>query len=530
MTGGVYRKVGVAALIMTASVFLSRVLGVLRESTIAALGGATAAVDAYKVAFVLPEILNHMLASGFLSITFIPIIARYWADGDQAGGWRVASVILTLFGLALSVLVVAAMVLAPGLITLVAPGRTDPLFQAMAVRMTRILLPAQLFFFAGGIFMAVQFARERFLLPALAPLIYNLGIILGGLLLAPRMGVEGFAWGALAGALAGNFLLQVIGAAKAGMRYVPAFDWRHPDLKRYILLTLPLMLGLTATFSTEIFSKLFGSFLPEGAIAHIDFAWRIMLMLVAFFGQAVGVAAYPFLARLAADKHLADMNRLLNNTLRYLALVIPVSFLVFVLRHEIVRVLFERRGFLPDDTQATALALAGMLVGAAAFAAQTVVNRGFYAMQNTLLPSVCSTVAVIASLPLYWFGLTTLGVLGIGLAISCSAFVQVLVLFAVWNRRSNNTGARGVYLFYGKSLLVSLPVAGLLMMTHRLMLQWIDGAAFFGSLALIAIQGLFFILFMAAATWLFNMEEARMLWHRIAQRATQRRKPATGNP
>jgi O-antigen ligase len=87
-----------------------------------------------------------------------------------------------------------------------------------------------------------------------------------------------------------------------------------------------------------------------------------------------------------------------------------------------------------------------------------------------------------------------------------------------------------VYLFYGKSLLVSLPVAGLLMMTHRLMLQWIDGAAFFGSLALIAIQGLFFILFMAAATWLFNMEEARMLWHRIAQRATQRRKPATGNP
>jgi putative peptidoglycan lipid II flippase len=112
---------------------------------------------------------------------------------------------------------------------------------------------------------------------------------------------------------------------------------------------------------------------------------------------------------------------LLNNTLRYLALVIPVSFLVFVLRHEIVRVLFERRGFLPDDTQATALALAGMLVGAAAFAAQTVVNRGFYAMQNTLLPSVCGTVAVVASLPLYWFGLTTLGVLGIGLAISCSA-------------------------------------------------------------------------------------------------------------
>lgn len=521
MTGGVYRKVGLAALIMTASVFLSRVLGVLREAAIAALGGATAAVDAYKVAFILPEILNHMLAGGFLSITFIPIAARYFAENDEAGGWRAASTILNIFGLILLLLIVAAMVLAPALIGLVAPGRTDPLFQAMAVRMTRILLPAQLLFFAGGIFMAVQFARERFFLPALAPLIYNLGIIVGGVLLAPNIGVEGFAWGALAGAMVGNFMLQAVGAARAGMRYKPMLDWRHPDLKPYILMTLPLMLGLTMTFSTEIFSKLFGSFLPAGAIAQIDYAWRIMLMLVAFFGQAAGVASYPFMARMAAQKHLSELNQLLNNTLRYLALVIPVSVLVFVVRHEIVRVLFERRAFLPEDTQATALALSGMLVGAAAFAAQTVVNRGFYAMRNTLLPSVCGTVAVVAGLPLYWFGLKILGVLGIGLAISCSALLQVLVLFAVWNRRTDNTGSGAVYAFYGKSLLVALPVAGLLHITQGLLLQWIDNAAFFGSLALIAIQGMLFIVVMAGATRVFKIEEARLLWRNIAQRATK---------
>jgi putative peptidoglycan lipid II flippase len=524
MAAGMYRKVGLAALIMTASVFLSRVLGVLRESTIAAIGGAGIAVDAYKVAFVVPEILNHMLASGFLSITFIPIIAKYLADGDHAGGWRIASVILTLFGLLLSALILVAMLFAPELITLLAAGRDEPEFRALAVRMTRILLPAQLFFFAGGIFMAVQFAKERFLIPALAPLIYNMGIIVGGILLAPRLGVEGFAWGALGGALIGNCLVQLIGAGRAGMRYFPDFNWRHPDVRRYLLMTLPLMLGLTMTFSTEIFSKFFGSFLPAGAIAQIDFAWRIMLMLVAFFGQAAGVASYPFLARMAAEQRLAEMNHLLNDTLRYLALVIPVATLVFVLRHEIVRLLFERRAFLPSDTEATAMALAGMLLGAAAFAAQTVVNRGFYAMRNTWLPSVYGSAAVIASLPLYWFGLKVLGVLGVGLAISCSALCQVLVLFAVWNRRIDNTGSRAVYAFYGKIILMSLPVAGLLMLTQRFLLQRIDIAVVTGNVALIAIQSIIFILIMAVATWMFRIKEARLLWHKAAQRARRGRK------
>ncbi|MCJ8502293.1 murein biosynthesis integral membrane protein MurJ [Desulfatitalea alkaliphila] len=524
MTGGVYRKMGLATLIMTVSVFLSRALGVLRESTIAALGGAGVAVDAYKAAFILPEILNHLLASGFLSITFIPIVARYLAQDDAAGAWRIASTIITLLGGLLALLTLAAMVLTPQLIAIVVPGRDDPQFQAMAIRMTRILLPAQLFFFAGGIFMAVQFVKERFLVPALAPLIYNLGIILGGLLLTPRMGVEGFAWGALAGALIGNCLLQWIGARRAGLRLFFSPAWRHPDLSAYIRLTLPLMVGLTMTFSTEIFSKFFGSYLPAGAIAHIDYAWRIMLVLVAFFGQAVGVAAYPFMARLAAQNQLAEMNRLLNNTLRYLALVIPMAGLLLVVRHEVVRILFERRAFLPADTQATALALAGMLLGAAAFAAQTVVNRGFYATRNTLLPSVYGSAAVIAGLPLYWIGMTTLGVLGVGLAISCSALIQVVLLYTLWNRRSGNSGSREVYRFYGKSILLTIPVAVLLLSIHRILLPWIDTTAFAGSLLMLMVQGVLFLLLMAVAARLFNIEEARILRQRIQNRFSGKHK------
>jgi putative peptidoglycan lipid II flippase len=394
------------------------------------------------------------------------------------------------------------------------------------VRMTRILLPAQFFFFIGGLFMAVQFARERFLWPALAPLIYNVGIIAGGLALTAHIGVEGFAWGALAGAFAGHLCLQLIGVLKLGLRYRPAFDWRHPDLRRYIVLTLPLMFGLTMTFSTEVFSKFFGSFLPEGAITHIDFAWRIILMVVGFFGQAVGVAAYPYLAQMASERRLDEMNRLFNAALRYLALVIPVSCLVFVLRHEIVRVLFERWEFGAGDTRATAMALAGMAVGAVAFSAQTVVNRGFYAMQNTLLPAVYGSVAVLLSLPLYWIGLKTLGVLGIGLAISFSALVQVTVLFAVWNRRSANTGSRRVYLFYGKSALIALPLTGILMLTQNLLLQWISVATLAGNVAVIIVQGTIFLLLMAVATRILNIEEARLLWQGIKKRFGKRAIPS----
>lgn len=518
MGASVYRKVGVAAIIMMASIFLSRVLGVLRESVLAALCGAGTEVDAYKAAFVLPEILNHITASGFFATTFIPIFSRYLAAKDDAGAWRIFSIILSIFGLGLCALIAGAMVLAPQLMALLTHGRPDPIFQVMAARMTRILLPAQFFFFVGGILMATQYAREQFLKPALAPLIYNLGIIVGGMALARPLGVEGFAWGALGGAFVGHFLLQILGSGRQGMRFSLVFEWGHPDVRRYLLLTLPLMFGLTMTFSTEIFSKFFGSYLPAGAITHIDFAWRIILMLVGFFGQAVGVAAYPFLARLAAEKRLSEMNQLFNNTLRYLALVIPVSLLVFVVRHEIVAVLFQRGGFTAADTSATALALAGMVVGAVAFTAQTVVNRGFYALQNTLLPTVYGSLAVLLSLPLYWVGLKTLGVLGIGLAISASALAQVGLLYTVWNRRSCNAGSRGVYRFYFKTLLVSLPVAGILMASQRFWLSWIGGGSLWRSLLLIGVQTLLFLLLMATATWLFRIEEARALWRKAAGR------------
>ncbi len=231
MAQSLYKKVSIASIIMMSSVFLSRVIGIFREAVIAHIGGATGEVDAYLVAFLIPDVLNHIVASGFLSITFIPIFSSYLIANEEDKGWEVFSIILTCFGSLLLFLIIIASVFTPEFIDIVAPGINEPALRKSAIRMTRIIMPAQFFFFAGGLFMAVQFSKERFFLPALAPLLYNMGIIAGGVFLGSWLGIEGFSWGVLLGAFLGNFALQYLGARKIGMKFYPLFDLKHPELK-----------------------------------------------------------------------------------------------------------------------------------------------------------------------------------------------------------------------------------------------------------------------------------------------------------
>lgn len=507
MAASLSKKVGIASLIMMASVFTSRVIGVFRESVIACIGGRGEAVDAYQIAFILPDILNHIVASGFLSITFIPIFSRYLAQDREAAGWRIFSIIFNCFGALLVVMVVAAEIFTPSLIALAAPGLKSPAVIAQVITMTRIILPAQLFFFAGGMFMAVQFAKERFFLPALAPLVYNAGIILGGLLLGPRFGMVGFSWGVLAGAFAGNFVLQYWGAKKLGLRMIPIFVFRHPEFSTYLKITLPLMFGLTMTFSHELFIRFFGSFLPPGSIAGLNYAKLVMLVVVGVFGQAVGAATYPFIARLVAENKLSEANRLLNAALRHLALIIPATAMIMVLRSEVVGLLFQRGKFAAADTADTAGLLVFMMPGAVAFAAQTLVVRGYYAMQNTLFPAVFSTIAVLASIPVYLLGMRAFGARGIALAGALAALFQVILLYALWNRRSANPGSQRVYAFYGKMTVLSLFIGLFLEWFKHAALSGIDATGGLGRLAICGSVGAVFLAIVTAAGFLLRITE-----------------------
>jgi putative peptidoglycan lipid II flippase len=519
MSKSLYQKVGIASLILMASQFLSRLIGLFREMAIAFAGGARGDVDAYQIAFVIPEILNHIVASGFLSVTFIPIFSGYLAENREDEGWKVFSIILNSFGCLLIVFIAIAMFCAPALMTWIAPGIKDPTILAKAVRMTRIILPAQFFFFTGGMLTAVQFARETFSFPALAPLIYNIGIISGGLLLGSVLKMEGFSWGVLAGSFIGNFAVQYYGAKKIGMKYSPIFNFTHPELLAYIRLTLPLMVGLTMSFSTEFFLKFFGSYLPEGSIACLNYGLRIMFILVGLLGQAIGTASFPYLSRLAAENKIQEMNHLLNRTLKYLSLIIPFSMLLIVLRHETVSTLFQRGRFDAAATAQTAGILTFLMIGAFAFAAQTVVVRGYYAVKNTLFPAIYSSIGVAVSIPIYIAGMKLMGTGGVALAISFSAVIQVIFLYILWNRRSRNTESGSVYRRYTQMLLLSLPIGLILEGIHRGIVIWFPFRGLIGNLMICTGISLIFLCLILTFGHFFKIEEITTTFRKLFRKA-----------
>jgi len=440
----VTRSMSIAAIIMMASVFLSRITGMLREVTLANIGGTGSEMDAYVAAFLIPELLNHFLAGGFLSVTFIPIFQKYLSAGDEAGAWRTFSNLVTVGSAAFAVFLPAAVILAPWILSFTGLKNQDPATFALTVRLTRIILPAQMFFYWGAFLMAVQYARQQFFLPALSPLCYNFGIIAGGILLAPRLGVEGFAWGVLIGAFVGNVAVQLPGALRAGMRYSLRFAPADPEFLHYVKITIPLVAGLGMTFSNEIFFRFFASFLPGGAVASANYALRTMMILVGVFGQASGVAFYPYLTKLAAEKAYGKMSELLNGMISKIALyLLPLTGIMMALAPQVILILYEHGRFTEASTRETAPILVTYLIGAFASSVSILAARPFYALQKTLLPMVISTGVSLLSIPLYIIFSKRMGASGLGLASGVAMTAQFLILYIIWGKRYGGLSAAG---------------------------------------------------------------------------------------
>ncbi len=425
---------GTAALIVSAGVLLSRILGQLREIIFASLLGATASTDEYVAAFAIPDFLNYLLAGGFLSITFIPILSRFLARDDEAGGWEALSAIIRPVAVGIVALVAAGWLVAPQVIDLLFP-RFSPDQIDNTVRFTRIILPAQVFFVLGALFSAVQYTKGVFTIPTLAPIIYNLGIIVGGVAWAIVSGAspEGFVWGALIGAFVGNFALQWWGAHRVGMRLNLRIPWRHPVLKEYLLIAFPLMIGQSIVVLDETFMRVFGQFVSEGAATELNYARRTMLVPVGVIAQAVGVAAYPFLARLFAEGRIVEMRDNVDRALRWvLILSMAATGLVAAMTVPIVRALFERGQFTVASTTNTAEALFFYAFAIPVWGGLQILNRAFYARREMWTPVVVGTAATIAAIPLYVIMQNTFDLRGVALASTLALAVYTGILAAVW--------------------------------------------------------------------------------------------------
>ena len=297
------RRIAAATGIVMTSVLLSRILGFFRDWTVAHQIGANASTSAYYTAFTLPDFLNYLIAGGSLSVTFIPVFAKYVTEKREDEGWRVFSTVVTVMGFALVTLVMLGEIFAAHLVKYIAPG-FKPAELQQTIFLTRLMLPAQICFYEGSILSAVQYAKGHFVIPSLAPLVYNIGIIIGGVLLSSRIGITGFAVGVLGGAIAGNFLLQIYGAHRVGAIYFPNFNVRHPGFWMFLKLSVPIMLALSLSFVDDWIIRWFGSYLQPASITWLSYGKTLMRVPLGMVGQAIGVASFPILAQLYSEKKI----------------------------------------------------------------------------------------------------------------------------------------------------------------------------------------------------------------------------------
>jgi putative peptidoglycan lipid II flippase len=424
-------SLGAAALLLSSAVFLSRVIGYLREVFVASRFGANGETDAFYAAFTIPDVLNYFLAGGTLSITFLPLYARYLAAHDEAQANHVLSVIATWVLGVLALLVLVGELVAGTVVAHVFDG-LSPAALASCIRYTRILLPAQLCFFAGGLLSATLYARGHFKAAAIAPLLYNVGIIAGGLILGGSLGTESLVWGALVGAFAGPFLVPAVAAWRAGARPRPSLAVRHPALREWLVQTLPLMLGVSLVTADDWILRYFAQG-NEGQISLLNYAKRLVAVPIAVVGQAIGQASMPFFARLFATGQREELCDTFVRTARTAGVwALLLSAWIAALAEPLTDLLYRWGAFSLGKVSPTALYVAIFCAAVPLFTLQGLMARAFYAAGNTLTPMVAGTVVTVLALPLYKVLFVSFGVVGLaiasGLGILCHTVSLALLL------------------------------------------------------------------------------------------------------
>ena len=433
---------GGAAVVVAGSVLLSRILGLVREGLLAGSLGVNVDGDLYRQAFAIPDFLNYLMAGGYLTITLIPILSRHLAGGDEPAANRAFTSVFRFMAIAI-VTLTGILVLAAAPIVNLVFVELGPEQQRELTALTRIVLPAQVFLVLGSLFMAAQYARRRFLFPALAPLVYNLGIILGGIT-AAAMGdssPRGFLLGAVAGSVVGNFGLQWWGAHRTGTRLLSPVRGRS-SVGEYLLLALPLMLGQSVAVLDEQFIRWFGQ-IQEGATSGLSFARHLNMVPVGVIAQAAGVAAYPFLARLAAegkDDELADTTgRAAAQTLFIAAAAAAVT---IAIARPLVRIILEYGAFTSADTEQVSSLLMILALSIPAWGLHQILSRHFYAKRRMWMPVLIGTAATAAAVPA-WLGLyRDRGVSGFALASTLVMIGYALAMLVAWGA---DVGRRHVF-------------------------------------------------------------------------------------
>lgn len=423
-----------ATVVLMVSVFLSRIIGLVRVKYIMWLFGSGMKADALNGAFVLPDMISYFLVGGAASITFVTILTRYRETGREKEGERSLSVILTTMYLVLGGAIVLGEIFAPWFVRLQFSGY-DAEKAALCVKLTRILLPAQLFFFAGGVFGAVLLVRKQFNVQAVSPLIYNLGTILGGVLLVKQLDVSSLAIGTVAGAFFGPFFLNWLFARRAGARYRPILDWHDEGLHEWVRLSLPLMAGVSLVTADSWIIAHFASKIG-GAVSQFNYAKQFFTAPMAVLAQAAGAASMPFFASLWAKQNRVEFaTSVADSVSRVACLGLLAASAMIALGKPAIDLIFTGGRFSRADAGQCAAYFAVFSISMCMWSAQAIYSRAFYAAGNTFVPMAAGTIVTAVSLPIYTMLFHGFGATGLAVASDIGIAMQTLAIAGLLHKR-----------------------------------------------------------------------------------------------
>jgi len=515
------RQIARAAGTVMIAFILSNLVGVVRGMVITGAFGTTADLDSFNAANRIAELLFNLVAGGALGSAFIPIFTGFLVREDRKGAWKLASGVINLITLILVLISLLVWVFAPqivrdGLYVLV--PESDPVQIDLTVRLLRIMLPSVVIFGISGIVMGMLNAHQVFLVPAIAPVMYSLGMIFSTLVFPKTWGIQRLAYGVVLGALA-HLLVQL-----PRLLRLPQRSWqfilglKDKAVREVLILMGPRVLGAAVVQINFIANTVIALGQPEGSVSAITLAFALMLMPQMAIAQSAAIASLPtFSAQVAQGKH-DEMRASLASTLRVvLLLAIPASIGLILLRVPLVQVLYQRGEFDANSTQLVAWALLWYAAGLVGHSLVEILSRAFYALHDTRTPVIVGVGAMGLNILLSILlskAFVTVGWLphgGLALANSLATALESVVLLVLMSRRLKGMNGRHIWQGVGQSLLAAAVMAGMLVAWQGLLRS--QGALYQLLGALVLGLGVYALL-----VWLLKVPEVRGLLRIIRQK------------
>ncbi len=508
-----------ASLILIFTLFLSNVLGVIRDHFLSQKI-PTDILSAYYAAFRIPDLLFNILILGAISSAFIPIFSSLLASKKQKEAWEVANSVINI---AIIVLIIACGILAifmPQVVPLFVPG-FDETKQALTINLARIMLASPIFFGLSYIFGAILNSFKRFMIYSLAPLVYNVSIILGTIFLADHIGIIGVALAVVAGAFL-HMVIQIPVAFSLGWRWQAILDFKNTQVRKIGILMLPRAIGLGANQIMLLVFTSLASILGGAAVAVYNLADNIQTMPMVVFGTSFAMAIFPTLAENYAQGNWESFANYFVKTLRsILFFMVPIVFGVILLRAQIVRLILGSGFFGWQQTIDTANTLGYFAIALVFTSTTPLLARAFYALHNTKLPMLVTIISVLVSIVASIFLAPKMGITGLALAYAVGSFFNCLILYLLF-RKKIIFEELPILIFLGKVIVASLIMALAIQEIKFLAALFVDMHRFWGVLtqtALATVGGTIIFLIMA---WVFDCEEIssiKIVWARISGRS-----------